>query len=59
MTTSISGYDESDSLIMPRAKVKESSWLPPSAAQLAWDDMNLLDWDDHIDNPPKPKDLVR
>jgi len=44
---------------MPRAQVKESSWVPLHSAQLAWDDMDLVDWDAHIENPPKPKDLVR
>lgn len=42
----------SDDLIMSRAQVKESSWMPPSAARIAWDEM---DWDAHIENPPKPK----
>ena len=27
----------SDNLIMPREQVKASSWMPPSAAQLAWE----------------------
>lgn len=28
----------SDSLIMPREQVKASSWMPPCAAQIAWDE---------------------
>ena len=52
-----SGDDESDSLIMSRHQVRASSWMPPSAAQIAWDDMDLLDWDVHIENPPEPKKM--
>lgn len=33
--------DESDSLIMSREQVRASSWMPPSGAQLAWEDMDL------------------
>lgn len=47
--------DESDSLIMSRAQVKASSWMPPSAAQLAWDDMDLEEWNAPIEEPPEPK----
>ena len=47
--------DESDSLIMSRARVRASSWMPPSGAQLAWNDMDLEDWDACIENPPEPK----
>jgi len=52
-----SGVNISDSLIMPREQIKASSWMPPSAAQLAWDDMDLLEWDAHIENPPEPKKI--
>lgn len=36
--------DESDNLITPR--------MSPGAARIAW---NEIDWDAHIENPPKPK----
>lgn len=47
--------DVSDSLIMPREQVKVSSWMPPSGAQLAWNDMDLEDRDACIENPPPKK----
>lgn len=53
--TNLGDVDISDDLIMPRAQVQESSWMLPSGAQLAWEDMDLLDWDAHIENPPEPK----
>ena len=46
--------DVSDSLIMPREQVRASSWMPPGAAQIAWE---TIDWDAHIENPSKPKKI--
>lgn len=47
-----SSVDISDSLIMPRERVRASSWMPPGAAQIAWD---RIDWDAYIEEPPEPK----
>ena len=49
--------DVSDNLIMPREQVKASSWMSPSVAQLAWNDMDLEDWDACIEKPPEPKKI--
>jgi len=36
--------------------VKENSCMPPSAAQIAWDE---IDWDAYIENPPEPKKVSK